>query len=533
MRETGARSGRWGKAAPLSERLAFSAVGVGSLLAFVLCVAGRVDIAAGAAGSPVSEIVILTFLATSVVVGALRAASPCLANVLDVRPRFVAIAAGALMVAGACLSTLFTFLVDAGAHILLSSLPVMPFVAAIAGVAMGTGVILLAMAWGELLFCFDATDLVRVAAGAVCLAGVWCAMFRPVGKFVPVCSILAFEAIFAVGSYLFAARFIKGPCDDPLPHAATRAERDREEPAFRALLCAMSDGGSLVAAMDAPRVRDLYRMLWIPLVGVLFCAFISGLTWDPIAAYEGELRSSVNDVLSTFGGAVCAALALALCARAGDGPRVFGLLSRVVQQVALLIVLVVPALQQSSAAQGWALTAFEAASIGGFALLTSIAFVELVSAARCVGLRAGTVLGGVAAAIAAVKGAGMFAIGLWGASGRTICLVLEALFLAAIAISYALRAHGDGGSAPRVESPEESSSNSRTGVEARCVELIERAGLSPREAEVLFYLGRGHGSSFIAEELDISENTVRTHVRHIYEKVGVTSREELLALVND
>ena len=69
------------------------------------------------------------------------------------------------------------------------------------------------------------------------------------------------------------------------------------------LLCALSDGGPRVAAMGDPRVRDLYRMLWIPLVGVLFCAFIAGLTWDPVAAYEGEMRSSINDALSIAAGA--------------------------------------------------------------------------------------------------------------------------------------------------------------------------------------------------------------------------------------
>lgn len=284
--------------------------------------------------------------------------------------------------------------------------------------------------------------------------------------------------------------------------------------------------------MGDPRVRDLYCMLWIPLVGVLFCAFIAGLTWDPVAAYEGEMRSSINDALSIAAGAAAAALALALCARAESDSRVLGLLSRAVQQVALVVVLVVPALQQASV-EGWALTAFEAASVGGFALLTAIALVGLVSAARCTGLPAGAALGGLLAAIAAAMCAGMFAIDAWGTSGRTVCLVLEALFLAAIAVSYALRAHGAGGSAPTPPHPAPQAAEGRVGVEGRCADLAGRAALSPREAEVLSYLGRGHGSAFIAEELGISENTVRTHVRHIYEKLGVASREELLTLVNE
>ena len=35
----------------------------------------------------------------------------------------------------------------------------------------------------------------------------------------------------------------------------------------------------------------------------------------------------------------------------------------------------------------------------------------------------------------------------------------------------------------------------------------------------------------IAEELVISENTVRTHVRHIYAKLDVHSHQELIDLV--
>ena len=53
-------------------------------------------------------------------------------------------------------------------------------------------------------------------------------------------------------------------------------------------------------------------------------------------------------------------------------------------------------------------------------------------------------------------------------------------------------------------------------------------GLSPRELEILRYLGRGYSSKYIADALVISDNTVRTHTRHIYRKMGVSSRDELV-----
>lgn len=56
-------------------------------------------------------------------------------------------------------------------------------------------------------------------------------------------------------------------------------------------------------------------------------------------------------------------------------------------------------------------------------------------------------------------------------------------------------------------------------------------GLTPREGEVLLLLARGRNSPYIQEELHISYNTARTHVRHIYEKRGFHTQQELIDAV--
>ena len=56
-------------------------------------------------------------------------------------------------------------------------------------------------------------------------------------------------------------------------------------------------------------------------------------------------------------------------------------------------------------------------------------------------------------------------------------------------------------------------------------------GLTQRESDVLAYLAAGRTQPWIAEALHISENTVGSHVRHIYQKAGVHSRQELLDLL--
>jgi DNA-binding NarL/FixJ family response regulator len=51
--------------------------------------------------------------------------------------------------------------------------------------------------------------------------------------------------------------------------------------------------------------------------------------------------------------------------------------------------------------------------------------------------------------------------------------------------------------------------------------------LTPREAEVLDLLQDGATNAEIAHELSIGIETVRTHARHIYRKLGIASRREL------
>ena len=63
-----------------------------------------------------------------------------------------------------------------------------------------------------------------------------------------------------------------------------------------------------------------------------------------------------------------------------------------------------------------------------------------------------------------------------------------------------------------------------------CAALAEEYGLTPRESEVLGLLVKGYGTARMEEALVISRNTVKTHVRHIYAKLGCHSQQELIDL---
>ncbi len=55
---------------------------------------------------------------------------------------------------------------------------------------------------------------------------------------------------------------------------------------------------------------------------------------------------------------------------------------------------------------------------------------------------------------------------------------------------------------------------------------IAALGISPRECEVLDMLAAGHANKVIARQLDISPNTVKTHIARVYEKLAVASRTQ-------
>jgi len=54
--------------------------------------------------------------------------------------------------------------------------------------------------------------------------------------------------------------------------------------------------------------------------------------------------------------------------------------------------------------------------------------------------------------------------------------------------------------------------------------------LTPRQAEVLRLLEHGRSTDQIAEELHLSRETVRNHIRHVLQALGVHSRLEAVAL---
>src|SRR4051794_19537765 len=61
---------------------------------------------------------------------------------------------------------------------------------------------------------------------------------------------------------------------------------------------------------------------------------------------------------------------------------------------------------------------------------------------------------------------------------------------------------------------------------AKLAERVTKVQLTPRELAALRVLANGQSNKEIATTLGISERTVKTHLAHLFEKLGVTSRTE-------
>jgi DNA-binding NarL/FixJ family response regulator len=63
---------------------------------------------------------------------------------------------------------------------------------------------------------------------------------------------------------------------------------------------------------------------------------------------------------------------------------------------------------------------------------------------------------------------------------------------------------------------------------AKLAEGVTHVQLTPREMATLRLMADGKANKEIATELSISERTVKTHLGHLFEKLGVTSRTEAI-----
>lgn len=267
-----------------------------------------------------------------------------------------------------------------------------------------------------------------------------------------------------------------------------------------------------------------FSNLWLPLVGTMIAAFIQGLVWDPVLSESSRFSNLFGAFCATIAGACLVLLVVIASIKAKPG---LGALPRFIQvgcPIAIAILLLHPFVAPTEGIAGglssivgqgafYATALFvwaSAVASSDNALLPPLAFYF-----PCV------------AALALAYGIGLFLIHVIGLGGKDICLIMLTVFL--VLYSFSLMQANQTEKHGRIIDeirPDQF-------IHKRSDELAQEFGISPRETEVLYYLGRGYNHGYIARKLFLSENTVRTHVRHIYTKLGISSREDLLNLIDE
>ncbi len=366
-----------------------------------------------------------------------------------------------------------------------------PITAVCAGLLLGASTVELCIAWGAYLALYD----LRQALLAL-------AMMVGMGSVV---QLLLSSTAIQVGLVVFAALMLIGVAFPDNQGEKTDAKASGHG-SFRQSILRMT------------------QVLGVPFVGLLVFAFVMGVR-----------KFMIFDVVyvETFGGIIGAILVSPLFFIRSSRP-LLPLIYQVLVPIFALVLIVCNSFPEGSAPMWWAAwlsyVFYGVVSVLALASLCGMAHAREFSATLIYGLTVGcfsavSLLGIVCGSTP------LFA----GEESGPILLVVSTIyfaFLLAVPLISAWKRKGIETDDVNPADMTESTEAAGVSIAQRCDDLATSHGLSPRETEILGYLGRGHGVVFIAKTLVISESTVRTHVKSIYKKLGVNSREELLGMVN-
>ena len=71
----------------------------------------------------------------------------------------------------------------------------------------------------------------------------------------------------------------------------------------------------------------------------------------------------------------------------------------------------------------------------------------------------------------------------------------------------------------------------KTPFKAKCLSVAQTYQLSPRETEIALLIAQGRDSAHIEKKLFLSRSTVQTHRMHLYQKLDIHNRQELLDII--
>lgn len=275
------------------------------------------------------------------------------------------------------------------------------------------------------------------------------------------------------------------------------------------------------------RLAALAADTWRPVVGAFICLFIFGFTWN-VGLLGVQLNAPGIIVFEKVAGLALAGATLLVLSRLHGNRDPLVLLLNVVLPLLVVTFIVRPYLISLDLGS-IGLNALGVARETGFVLFLASAWIALAQSARQRDVSA-TFAAAVLVAGCGVAGLlGLYGPQFLGGLLNYMGAILFTLYLVIVVVVSTASQHAGGPTPAASDAPIPDLGRM---VEERCEQVAREHNLTPREGEIVLYLGRGHSYAYIANALTVSENTVRTHVRNIYRKLGVTSREELLAVVH-
>lgn len=290
-------------------------------------------------------------------------------------------------------------------------------------------------------------------------------------------------------------------------------------------------------AAEGGTLRALVRELWHPLLGTAILCFMGGLMLQISGQQDIPLGAFQQTSLWASAAAIVCLLVPALVVRK---PLNLGRLYSVALPLSAAGFLLLPLIWNAA---GGIVNAF--AQVGAMvasiilwcmmadgarrARVSPVLVFSLALAVTNAATLGGTVLG---AANAANIRQGDVAL-------TTVALVSVYLLLMAALVLFRNRdgaatglGAGEGGVSEAAGAAPALSPTPEEALAARCAALADRYGFTPRERDIFPLLAQGHTMPAISERLFVSENTVKSHAKRIYQKLDIHSRAELIDLVN-
>lgn len=417
------------------------------------------------------------------------------------------------------------------------------FLAVVGGLLLAAGTMSLCVAWGSYLARYDLRQSLLCSAVIFGLA----ALLRLLTSSVPTTlGIIFFAAMAVLGVALPCVKAVQGDLDagtdQPVAadeevallisqeHSRGRKPRDAGAGAKAAPAAdagaddaagagAATGGRTLSSEQIVQSVKRMAQVAGLPFVGLLVFAFVMGSR--KMYVFDVVYVEMISDLIA-------AVLVLPLALVKIDRP-----LMPFIYQMALpafaLVLIILGAFPEGSIAK-------IVAGVGSYVFFSAVAIVALACLCAMAHAREFSpqlIFSATAACFALAAFVGVLCGTLPAfddQDGGPVLLVISTIYYAFVLFVPLLQAWLHGASEDEAPQPKTSVDEE---LRERCDHAAKRAGLTPREAEVLGYLGRGHGVAFVAESLVVSESTVRTHVKNIYRKLGVSSREELLQLIDE